>query len=137
MRRSLGLLFGVVGLLALTLAVSGAAEAAKKRTTTADEQLDFGVKMARKGLWSEALFRFDQARRLDPGNVRILNNVAVAYEATGRFEQALEAYQDALAADPGNRDLRRNYSQFLEFYQSFKPAEPEEEGEPGGADPGG
>ena len=94
----------------------------------AGEQLKFGVDMAKRGLWSEALFRFRQAEQAEPGNPRVLNNLAVAYEAVGLFEEALETYQTALKADPANRELRRNYARFIEFYQAFKPdEEPEEE----------
>ncbi len=92
-------------------------------SSTSEAQLSFGVDMAKRGLWSEALFRFKQAARKDPGNPRIRNNMAVAYEALGNFEQALEHYQDAIRSDPANRDLKRNYSRFVEFYRAFKPAE--------------
>jgi tetratricopeptide (TPR) repeat protein len=88
-----------------------------------DDQVRFGVQMARQGLWSEALFRFDRARQMDPGNARVLNNIAVALEAAGRYEEALEAYREALQAAPGNRTLSENYARFLEFYEGFKPAE--------------
>jgi tetratricopeptide (TPR) repeat protein len=96
--------------------------------TGADEasrQLEFGTDMAKRGLWSEALFRFKQADRLAPGNSRILNNIAVSYEALGLFDQALEAYQAALRASPEDRELRGNYSNFAEFYQNFRPRTPE------------
>ena len=89
----------------------------------AGSQLQFGVDMARRGLWNEALFRFKRALASRPGDAKVLNNIAVAYEALGLFDEALEAYREALAAGQGNRDLRTNYSRFLEFYQSFKPAE--------------
>lgn len=114
---------------AVALMLADTAEAAKRKPTTPAQQLEFGVQMARRGLWSEALFRFDQARKLSPGNPRILNNLAVAYEAVGRFELALETYQDALKANPGNADLKRNYAQFIEFYQAFRPREETEEGD--------
>lgn len=86
-----------------------------------EEQLAFGVDMARRGLWKEALFRFEQADRLAPDNGRVLNNLAVALEAAGRYEDALATYQRAIRLDPGNADLKRNYARFAEFYQSFKP----------------
>lgn len=88
---------------------------------SADAQLEFGVQMARRGLWSEALFRFQQAERLEPQSFRVYNNLAVAYEANGMFDRALDYYQRALKLAPDNRELRRNYSRFIEFYQSFKP----------------
>lgn len=89
-------------------------------------QLAFGVDMARRGLWSEALFRFHQAERLDPNNPRVYNNLAVAYEATGDFDKALEYYQRALRTSPENRELRANYTRFVEFYQGFKPQDQKE-----------
>lgn len=85
-----------------------------------EQQLAFGVDMARRGLWREALFRFLEAERLDPGNPRILSNVAVAQEAVGDFDKALEYYQKAVKADPASREIKTNYARFAEFYQSFK-----------------
>ena len=90
---------------------------------TTPAQIDFGVDMARRGLWNEALFRFRQAERLNPGDPKVLNNMAVAYEALGQFENALTYYQNAIKADSANRDLRSNYSRFVEFYRAFKPDE--------------
>ncbi len=95
--------------------------------TPAEKQMDFGVDMARRGLWKEALFRFQQAARHDPDNPRILNNIAVSFEALGLFDEALEAYQTALRAGPDDDELRANYSQFAEFYQSFRPRDAEDE----------
>lgn len=121
----------MLALMALVPAAPSAAD------TPAEEQLDFGVDMARRGLWKEALFRFQQADRLDPDNPRILNNIAVAYEALGLFDEALDAYREALEAGPADRDLKTNYSRFVEFYQSFRPreeaADAEAEAEPAGA----
>lgn len=95
--------------------------AASKSSEKPESQLAFGVEMAKRGLWNEALFRFKQADRQDPGNPRILNNMAVAYEALGYFDKALEVYQEAIKGDPTNKDLKRNYSRFVEFYRNFKP----------------
>jgi len=77
--------------------------------------------MAKRGLWNEAIFRFSRVSKERPGDVRVLNNMAVAYEAIGQFDQALEHYKRALAGDSSNRDLRRNYAQFIEFYESLRP----------------
>ncbi|MCB1007944.1 MAG: tetratricopeptide repeat protein [Acidobacteria bacterium] len=101
-------------------------------------QVKFGVDMAKRGLWSEALFRFEQARANGHGSTTVLNNLAVAYEAVGRFDDALVTYRQAVESDPNNRALRQNYSRFLEFYQAFrpkKPAAPAAEPEAGEAPP--
>lgn len=95
--------------------------AGRKSPETPAAQLEFGVEMAKRGLWSEALFRFKQAERANPGDPRILNNMAVSFEALGQFDKALDFYQRAIKADRGNSDLRRNYSRFIEFYRAFKP----------------
>src|SRR5437867_872814 len=68
-------------------------------------QLDFGVEAARKGLWREALFRWEKAHKLSPNNPRILNNLAVASENTGDFEKADGFYQEALRLQPGNQTI--------------------------------
>jgi len=96
-----------------------------------DAQMAFGVEMAKHGLWSEALFRFEQVERRQPGNPRNLNNLAVACEALGQFERALDYYQSAIKADPTNKELKRNYSRFVEFYRSFKPDQQEGEEDDG------
>ncbi|MEL7060967.1 MAG: tetratricopeptide repeat protein [Acidobacteriota bacterium] len=94
-----------------------------REQTTQPAQLAFGVDMARRGLWSEALFRFRQAERLAPGDAEVLNNIAVSYEALGDFDRALETYRRALKADSQNSTLRQNYSRFVEFYRAFRPDE--------------
>ena len=101
------------------------------RPDSATSQLAFGVDMAKRGLWSEALFRFHQAERLDPNNSRVYNNLAVAYEAIGEYQRALDYYQRALKMTPDSRDLRANYARFVEFYQGFKPDE-QATGQPAG-----
>ena len=112
-----------IGLFAVTVLLlsSMAAYGGRKDPNNAPDQLSFGVQMAKRGLWSEALFRFKRAERLRPGDPRVLNNMAVAYEALGNFEKALDTYQEAIKGDRSNSDLKRNYSRFVEFYRAFKP----------------
>ncbi|MGD2114817.1 MAG: tetratricopeptide repeat protein [Acidobacteriota bacterium] len=114
--RPVPLLLPVLALvLAASVACSGAA-----RGPGAEEQLEFGVQMAREGLWQEALFRFERANRIRPGDPKILNNMAVALEANGRFQEALEAYREALRVSPGNQELKENYARFVDFFESYR-----------------
>jgi len=98
------------------------------KPAVAGSQLAFGVDMAKRGLWSEALFRFHQAAQLEPQNPRVLNNLGVAYEATGDYDKALSFYQQALKVEPNNRELRANYGRFVEFYQAYKGKEGKDKG---------
>ncbi len=115
--RSLPLVAAFVSLVLLAPPVAGARD---KASRSVESQLGFGVQMARQGLWSEALFRFQEAEKLEPENARILSNLGVAYEATGKFDLALDAYQRALKISPSDKDIRNNYGRFVEFYQGFK-----------------
>lgn len=90
------------------------------KSNPASSQLSFGVDMARRGLWKEALFRFQQAEKLEPENPRIQSNLGVAAEAAGQFDKALEYYQKALRLAPNDKGIRTNYTRFVEFYQGFK-----------------
>ncbi len=126
MRRKLTLLAPVLVLFSAILP-------AKPKQVLPKDQLAFGIDMAERGLWSEALFRFRQAEKLGDNRSVVFNNIAVAYEALGVFEKAEDYYRQALDVDPRNTDLRRNYSRFVEFYQSFKPDETEEAGAEGEA----
>jgi Flp pilus assembly protein TadD len=77
-------------------------------------QVEFGLKVAQKGLWQEARFRFERAAALDPGNASALNNLAVSLEQMGEFEAAREAYEKALELKPGDMYIQQNYDLFRE-----------------------
>ncbi len=106
------LVAGVVVLLA------GCASSGSERTR-ALEEMAVGVEAGQRGYWREALFRFERAQRLSPEDPEVLNNVAVALEAVGRYDDALTTYKKALVVAPKNQTLRRNYARFAEFFTSF------------------
>jgi len=119
MSSSIRLSRAVAPVLALSLLLTAGCSHYRRPELPAS-QLAFGVDMAKHGLWSEALFRFHQAESLDPNNPRIQNDLAVAYEAAGDYDRALESYKKGLKLDPNSRELRANYARFVEFYQGFK-----------------
>ena len=79
-----------------------------------DDEIRFGIEVARKGLWNEARFRFEKAVSLDPDNAEALNNLAIALEQQGAFDKAREAYEKALKLKPGSLYIQQNYDLFRE-----------------------
>ncbi len=77
----------------------------------------FGVEVAGRGLWREAVYRWEKAVALDPRNPKAYNNLGVAYERTGQFEEALDAYERALELLPASDQIRQNYELFREAYE--------------------
>ena len=111
----------LVGVVVLLVATGAMAKG--KRVIKPQHEVSFGVKMAQRGLWAEALFRFRAAEKMGDTRSAVYNNIAVACEALGLFEEAQDYYKKALDTDPKSVPLRRNYSRFVEFYQSFQPDE--------------
>lgn len=99
-----------------------------------ERELELGTDAARRGYWQEALMRFENANAVSPRNPRILNNLAVAYEAVARYEEARATYEAGLALAPGDRNLTRNYNFFKDFFASYvRRPEPDEGAEEGQA----
>jgi Tfp pilus assembly protein PilF len=88
--------------------------------TRSSTQENFGVQMARMNLWREAMFRFKRAVEINPGNAVAHNNLAVAYEANGDFENARKEYLEALRLDRSNQYIQKNYSRYVEFLSRNK-----------------
>jgi Tfp pilus assembly protein PilF len=84
------------------------------------EQVQFGINVAQNNLWNEALYRWQQAVKLDPSYAAAWNNLAIAYEHDGKFEDAKKAYEQALTLDPKNLMIRQNYDLFKEINDRTK-----------------
>jgi hypothetical protein len=89
-------------------------------TSKAETQKQFGVRMARMNLWREAMFRFKRAVTIDPDDAMAHNNLAIAYEANGDFDNASKEYREALRLDRANQYIQKNYSRFVEFTSRAK-----------------
>lgn len=99
----------------LLLALASGAALANARDE-AKAQVAFGIRVAQAGLWREALYRFTRAVAIDPTYAAGYNNLAIAYEQTGQPDKAREAYERALALDPGNSLIVQNYELFKEIH---------------------
>ena len=81
----------------------------------AKEQVAFGINVAQRGLWREAIYRWEKAVELDPSYAPAYNDLAVAYEHEGELAKAKKAYEKALELDPNNGQIRQNYELFKEI----------------------
>ena len=99
----------------LVMPVAASASASASARSDAKEQVEFGIKVAQTGLWREAQYRWERAVELDPTYAEAWNNLAIAYEHTGKFDDARKAYETALKLDPKNTLIRQNYDLFKEI----------------------
>jgi len=74
-----------------------------------------GISVAQRGLWREAIYRWEKATELDPTYVAAYNDLAIAYEHEGQLDKARKAYEKALELDPNNTQVRQNYELFKEI----------------------
>lgn len=93
---------------------------ADDREKESKEQVAFGIEVAQRGLWREAIYRWEKAVELDSDNASARNNLAVAYEQSGEFDLANEEYERALELDADNLYIRQNYELFREAYERKK-----------------
>lgn len=110
-----------LGVLVAAAAVVLAAGCAHRSDLNNHEVQDnFGVRMAKMNLWREAMFRFRRAVEINPSDAMAHNNLAVAYEANGDFDNARKEYLEALKLDRGNSYIQKNYSRYVEFLSRNK-----------------
>lgn len=81
----------------------------------AKSQVEFGINVAMRGLWREAIYRWEKAIELDPTYAAAHNDLAIAYEHEGQLDKARRAYEKALEIEPNNSQIRQNYELFKEI----------------------
>jgi type IV pilus assembly protein PilF len=81
----------------------------------ARSQVEFGINVAQRGLWREAIYRWEKAVQLDPMYAAAFNDLAIAYEHEGMLDKARKAYERAIEIAPNNSQIRQNYELFKEI----------------------
>lgn len=81
----------------------------------AKAQVEFGISVAARGLWREAIYRWEKAAELDPTYAAAFNDLAIAYEHEGQLDKARKAYDKAIELEPNNTQIRQNYELFKEI----------------------
>jgi Tfp pilus assembly protein PilF len=103
-------------LLIIALVFAVVAPAYADRRSEAKAYVGFGIELAQKQIWGAAATQFEKAVELDETYAAGWNNLGVAYEQLGKFEEARKAYDRALAIEPGNQFINNNNDQFREIY---------------------
>jgi len=87
----------------------------------AKEQVTFGINVAQRGLWREAIYRWEKAIEIDPTYAAAHNDLAIAYEHEGQLDKARKAYEKALDLEPNNVQIRQNFELFKEINDRTSP----------------
>lgn len=103
-------------LLFIALVFAVAAPAYADARSEAKQYAGFGIELAQKQLWKAAATQFERAVELDETYAAGWNNLGIAYEQLGRFDDARKAYDKALSIEPDNQFILNNYDQFREIY---------------------
>ena len=97
------------------LLTAGAVSLSADARDDAKKQVEFGIAVAQRGLWREAIYRWERAATIDPTYAAAHNNLAIAYEHEGELDKARAAYEKALALEPDNAFIKQNYELFKEI----------------------
>ncbi len=80
-------------------------------------QMRLGVYALKNKLYKEALFRFKKVLEYRKDDYRLLNNIAVCYEALGERKLADFYYRKALLLSRNNFKIKENYERFKTFFR--------------------
>lgn len=86
-------------------------------------RLSLGLNYLQRGETSQARFNLEKARELAPDLPEVSNALAYYYQQVGEFDQAEDAYRDALRKDNDNADTYNNFGAFLCQINKFEEAE--------------
>ncbi len=86
-------------------------------------RLSLGLNYLQRGETSQARFNLEKARELAPELPEVSNAMAYYYQQVGEFDQAEDAYRDALRKDNDNADTYNNFGAFLCQINKFDEAE--------------
>jgi Tfp pilus assembly protein PilF len=115
MNQKIGKRFAVAACLVIGLAAGRAGPAWADARSDAKAQVNFGINVAQRGLWREAIYRWEKAVELDPTYAAAFNDLAIAYEHEGQLDKARKAYEKAIALAPNNPEIKQNFELFKEI----------------------
>ena len=120
-RRTVVLVVSVSALSVMRVSLLQAADA----RTEAKAQVDFGIDVAQRGLWREAIYRWEKAVEIDPTYAAAFNDLAVAYEhkKDSSTRRARGPTRRRSKIEPNNSQIKQNYELFKEINDRAAPKE--------------
>jgi len=115
MNQKIGKPFAAAACLVVGLIAGGASPAWADARSDAKAQVNFGINVAQRGLWREAIYRWERAVELDPTYAAAFTDLAIAYEHEGQLDKARKAYEKAIALAPNNPEIKQNFELFKEI----------------------
>lgn len=95
--------------------------AAACSTSRLQDQMKIGLWASRQDLWDEAIYRWRRVLEINQTSAAAHNNLAVAYETKGLWDEARREYASALKLDPKNSAIKSNFEQFQKNFEVKKP----------------
>ena len=80
-----------------------------------------GIAAAQADNWEEAVRHWQSVLEKEPRSAAAHNNLAVAFEKRGAWEQARKEYELALGFDPDNRIIQDNFARFKARQDAGRP----------------
>ena len=106
----------MISLIIIVFLIGGGCSARKAYKS----EFDFANKLGQEGLWKEAHYRWQKILADGKESAALYNNIAVALEEMGRFEEAEEAYNKALKLAPNNSTILGNYDRLKKLLKKPK-----------------
>jgi Tfp pilus assembly protein PilF len=99
------------------------------KSTIKSNQIEFGISSAQRGLWDEAIFRWKKEVQSNPDSAAAHNNLAVAYEIKGNWDDAKKEYEAALKLSPNNSYIKANFENFKKNLEAREESETKKKNE--------
>src|ERR1700716_1412343 len=104
-----------LAILVVLAALGSASPAVADARADARAQVAFGINVAQRGLWREAIYRWEKAVEVDPSYAAACNDLAIAYDHEGQLDKARKAYERAIELEPNNSEIKQNFELFKEI----------------------